>query len=124
MTNEERIAEIKARCEAATPGAWSNFDGWLIHTQPDISKGVPHEKAIGTVRKINADFIAHSREDIPFLIVQLTELKTQLKYRQEQLDSILILPSCNDCANTNCGYKPEWGESVRFNCPLHRKAST
>lgn len=26
--------------------------------------------------------------------------------------------NCNNCQNKNCGYKPDWGDSVRWNCPL------
>lgn len=32
------------------------------------------------------------------------------------------LPSCNDCGESNtCPYRPEWGDSVRINCPLWEK---
>ena len=26
--------------------------------------------------------------------------------------------SCNNCADKECKYRPEWGDSVRWNCPL------
>jgi len=33
-------------------------------------------------------------------------------------DLINSLPSCNDCANRDCGFRPELGKTVRYNCPL------
>lgn len=26
--------------------------------------------------------------------------------------------SCNNCKREDCEYKPDWGEHVRWNCPL------
>lgn len=34
-------------------------------------------------------------------------------------DHILSLGNCNDCTNKNCGWKPSWGESQRYNCPYY-----
>ena len=28
--------------------------------------------------------------------------------------------NCNDCNNAECGYKPKWGEKVRYNCPFYK----
>ena len=25
---------------------------------------------------------------------------------------------CNDCRRKDCEYRPQWGEMVRYNCPL------
>jgi len=36
-------------------------------------------------------------------------------------DQILSLGSCNDCMNKDCGWKPLWGESQRYNCPYYKK---
>ena len=47
--NNDRIAEIRARCEAASKGADEVYD-WRI---------------------ADADLIAHAREDIPYLLEQL-----------------------------------------------------
>lgn len=36
-----------------------------------------------------------------------------------QYDEIHNLPNCNDCNKVNeCEYRPRWGATVRFNCPL------
>lgn len=26
--------------------------------------------------------------------------------------------SCNNCGDKECTFRPEWGDSVRWNCPL------
>lgn len=26
--------------------------------------------------------------------------------------------NCNNCKDKECKYRPEWGDSVRWNCPL------
>lgn len=31
--------------------------------------------------------------------------------------------SCNDCKAVKCGYKPKWGEMVRYNCPFYKAES-
>ena len=34
------------------------------------------------------------------------------------LKKILDLPTCNECGSRkDCQYAPEWGQSVRYNCP-------
>ena len=30
--------------------------------------------------------------------------------------------NCNNCKANDCEYKPKWGESVRWNCPLWKGA--
>lgn len=42
------------------------------------------------------------------------------------LDSLMVLRNiyqthhCNDCGNKMCGYDPDPGQQIRFNCPLWR----
>jgi len=43
------------------------------------------------------------------------------------LDSLMALRNiyqtghhCNDCGNRDCGYDPDPGKQIRFNCPLWR----
>lgn len=31
---------------------------------------------------------------------------------------LLDKPNCNNCGDRECPYKPEWGGTVRVNCPL------
>lgn len=80
---DERLAEVKARAEAATPGPWHHdrvdFDsgmtlyeiwggkyrehGWLAHVEDN---------------KPNADFISHARQDIPELLAEVERLREQV----------------------------------------------
>lgn len=53
---------------------------------------------------------------------KLKDLSDTLHYIVEslrELDRISRMHSCNDCAKLGgiCEYMPEWGESVRYNCP-------
>lgn len=61
----DRIAEIRKRCEAATPGPW------------DIILNGHNIKVERT--PANIDFIAHAREDIPYLLVQLAERDKEIE---------------------------------------------
>lgn len=37
-------------------------------------------------------------------------------------ERVSILPSCNTCGDKkSCKYRPDWGDSVRINCPLWKK---
>jgi hypothetical protein len=65
---EERIAEIRARTAAASPGPWFHVDdhhGHQIHApRLGIPRAVVHLGA-------DAAFIAAAREDVEFLLGQL-----------------------------------------------------
>ncbi|MFF1348455.1 hypothetical protein ACFVZJ_21170 [Streptomyces sp. NPDC058322] len=96
-----RLAEIQARAAAATPGPWQNDQAELHQAIP----GAPEIWVawIGEALNIddlpksnhNAAFIAHAREDIPYLLVQLhqrdaeiAELQTKLAVRERQLSDM------------------------------------
>ncbi|MFB7548541.1 hypothetical protein [Streptomyces sp. NPDC056154] len=79
-----RLAEIEARAAAATPGPWQN-------DQAEIHQGMPDAPDIwvawiGEALDIddqpqsnnNAAFIAHAREDIPYLLDRVAELEAKL----------------------------------------------
>ena len=34
-------------------------------------------------------------------------------------NEIQALPNCNNCYRKDCQFRPDWGQIVRFNCPLH-----
>ena len=42
------------------------------------------------------------------------------------LESLVLLRQiqstgdCNICKNRDCGYMPEWGQLVRYNCPFYK----
>lgn len=94
---EQRIAEIHARCEAATPGPWEwgvCNESWGeveaeslkgVITLKDDYPGYPEcgEHLIMELSKPDADFIAHSREDVPFLLDQLAERDREIERLRE-----------------------------------------
>lgn len=81
--NEQELAEIEARANAATPGPWSvqvQHHDTLIYGGPpggriDLAKIVPWM----THDKPNADFIAHARQDVPALIAEVRHLRNVVK---------------------------------------------
>lgn len=101
---QKQIDEIKARCEAATPGEWeyqAEGDGEFVsyYTEPSngfvrelpfITVGVDTPEETGNdepfyyveVSEADAEFIAHAREDIPLLLDYIKELKKDNALRQ------------------------------------------
>ena len=72
MTIETRLAEIRARVENATEGPWSVYRGDRIGTyvtRPDLA-GVAREWSL-TWSDADAEFIAASRTDVPWLLGQV-----------------------------------------------------
>lgn len=76
-----RLAEIRARAEAATPGPWEHEyderDAWRVFGNPAmlttvLTPGIPP-------RYSDAAFIAHAREDIPFLLAEVERLREGLR---------------------------------------------
>ncbi len=81
---EQRIREIKERLQATTPGAWRVFepdDDYFGSEDPTIETEsgqyiaqTGYDGLSGTIRKTmaaDAEFIAHSKEDIAWLLKQL-----------------------------------------------------
>ena len=73
----EAIAEIRVRAEAATPGAWR--DDRRADGVPAVHNG--KVRICDTYRAdgqsvLNAEFIAHAREDIPALLAEVERLRT------------------------------------------------
>ncbi|WP_385625437.1 hypothetical protein PXH67_42980 (plasmid) [Streptomyces sp. P8-A8] len=87
-----RIAEIRAREQAATPGHWgTHYDGngtYTIEAQPRLIPGVgtTHEGVIATLHGQHSDaqtyhdaaFAAYAREDVRFLLDRVAELEEAL----------------------------------------------
>jgi hypothetical protein len=80
--SEQRLAEITARAEAATPGPWCT-DGWEIY------QGAPEDvpnllKWIGETCRpedtegaaADAAFVAAAREDVPALLAEIEQSRT------------------------------------------------
>jgi len=69
MSREERLAEIRGRCAAATPGPWvvgsrRSYD-WPAFVIRDMAG--PTDDEVGADRL----FIENSRDDIPFLLSEV-----------------------------------------------------
>ncbi|MFF1499703.1 hypothetical protein ACFVZR_07465 [Streptomyces sp. NPDC058316] len=89
-----RLAEIQARAAAATPGPWAATPG-----DPGIVQALTDERLAvfgGSAQDYrDADFTAHARDDVPYLLAQLhqrdaeiAELQTKLAIRERQLDDM------------------------------------
>ncbi len=113
---QERLEEMKARCEAATPGPWTTTYGGVGYgvVAPEDPRSVPQEETtwrpdgLIVVAKLdgsigehgeesdNGDFIAHARTDIPWLREQVERLqatvdalKLELSMTPEEIKSTL-----------------------------------
>lgn len=75
MTDQQRIAEITARCEAATPGPWTventNLCRAVIGGTVELLNWAGDKPFYS---KDDFAFIAHAREDIPFLLAEIYRL--------------------------------------------------
>jgi len=64
---KEKLAEIEARCNAATPGRWYHWEGdcRVITSGPmgELCTNIAECASVG-----DTEFIAHARQDIPALI--------------------------------------------------------
>ena len=122
MSEQERLSQIKARCDAATEGPWVMvhgddeysmnlycvapksiahkvdteenvaLDGVICGTLVQVPKTIGHNsnelnEVIGPKWEENADFIAHAREDVPFLLNEIERLNKMIGIAEDALDS-------------------------------------
>jgi len=108
------IEQIRAGCEAATPGLWESTDdadqaGYkrdqygasiLVKCKEDswcdlyvIEGGEQDEQgaAIGVLRNADAAFIAHARQDIPDLLAALEAKDAEIEQLTNALDAAVEL---------------------------------
>jgi len=78
MNNDQRIAEIEARCELATPGPWKLGEDETIEAESDCI-------ACRLNTRQDAEFIANARTDIPYLLGQLAERDKEIERLQEAM---------------------------------------
>jgi len=83
-----RLSEIKQRVEKATKGPWETETA-----NPVTFVNSPGGKiAYATVdRMVNAQFIAHSREDVPWLILEVERLELKFNRLMETYDRQITL---------------------------------
>ena len=105
--SEERLAEIRVRAEAATPGAWR--DDRRADGVPAVHNG--KVRICDTYRAdgqsvLNAEFIAHAREDVPALldeVERLTDENTRLRVELEAAKRDMKLGVlCEACVSKDC----------------------
>ena len=81
MLTEEQVAEIRARCEAATEGPWeSTGDQIVTYAVPKTASHPVQPISVGDVfiEYEDAEFCAHAREDIPALLAALDEQAVEI----------------------------------------------
>ena len=82
MTIPERLAEMKARCDAATPGPWTytncNAYGSINQLNTPYKQMEIGGFTVRELRHRDAKFIAHARTDILALIAALEVALTAL----------------------------------------------
>lgn len=92
MTPAERIAEIRKRCEAATPGPWhqAGVHGNGVIQTSHITRDVWTIANTFHAKEVDTPFIAHSREDIPWLLSQLEAVTKRNETQARTIDSIVF----------------------------------
>lgn len=82
LSNDE-LLKIEERVKAATPGEWKFNDqfGWLESDTQTILSASHDGNFISNVdiKKNNAEFIAHAREDVPKLISALRQSQKRVE---------------------------------------------
>ncbi len=88
MTDDTyRLAQIRARVEAATPGPWDvNGDMCVIHPIDDDDP----ELVADNLYSRDATFIAHSRQDIPYLLDLVGSLTEDLELADRTRASLTL----------------------------------
>ena len=89
MITDAELAEMKARCEAASPGPWYRTNH-LVTSEKYFIAGMRRRPLDACV--MDAEFISKSRQDIPLLIDDVIEAKSQLmqaKIRCDELENQL-----------------------------------
>jgi len=109
MLDNERLAEIRARVEAATPGPWvadppvakvdNNWNRWTVMHPTDgrlgtwfVASLVPDVDRLQDVEQEHSDaeFIAHARQDVPDLLDTMDVLIQQLATVENLAADILV----------------------------------
>ena len=82
MSAADRLNEIEARANAATEGPWYRYGTWPYEVyaprEPDGGPYVASVTGDNGRNESNADFIAHARTDVPYLIGQVRWLLDEL----------------------------------------------
>lgn len=82
---EQEICEVEKRAEKATPGPWAIQPGGHCGSAGKTYSTTPQFTDRGNMRKVDADFIAHARGDIPKLCKEVRKLQRENEGLQETL---------------------------------------
>lgn len=90
-TTTDRLAEIQARAEAAAEGPW-----YVEAHQPTLTRRVVSDDHmldanlgyLGNRNQAEAEFIAHAREDVPWLLREVLALQSELAAATSQLERL------------------------------------
>ena len=89
--DEDRLSEIEMRANNAYPGPWANSMGggynvhasdmkWICVTDnKDWDSHGPYSSIRRQTAIRTAEFIAHTREDIPWLIAEIRRLRNKIE---------------------------------------------
>ena len=108
MISAEQLQEIKARCEATTPGPWCKDSGEALKVR------APHGGHVAILGNLigqhgsggreqpntviaNADFIAHARTDIPSLIAEVERLQELVEALSLQVKTNRVYYEAREC---------------------------
>ena len=94
MLTDERIAEIRARVEAATPGPWEVDDKYsdqfvVCELDEYVAVSASTDADIGLDGRADAEFIAHARQDVPDLLDERDVLIQRLATMENLASGIL-----------------------------------
>lgn len=100
----DRITEIRARLDAATPGLWEDYDpGDGTHRlyAPDDVKLLGPLGQGHVLRAGDADLIAHAPEDLAFLLDEVERLRSRIEAVRSLHQPVEVEPSetiCGECS--------------------------
>jgi hypothetical protein len=92
MTNSDRLQEIRERAEKATPGPWKAEFGGVYppesaaRLESDLA-GMAFLWPLPGGKEEDAEFIAASREDIPYLLQLVTEQQMKIQVLRGLIES-------------------------------------
>lgn len=97
---DERLDEIQERADAATPGPWrmSEYDPAEVWADRDPAGWdaffiATTDRNMGDPNIADAEFIAHSREDVGELLAEVRRLRAELAARPEPIGYVAARPS-------------------------------
>jgi hypothetical protein len=86
---EAELAAIEARANAAAKGPWVVHVGWQVGPAGRPPLATAHQRVVNGrplySPAINAQFIAHAREDVPALVAEVRLLRAMLQDRRAEL---------------------------------------